>query len=182
MENKIVEKAFFVFHPGMIGYGPEIANSIDETEVVYGKTASNAKSNATEWKNWEIVEGVPPKYTDLKCRRAQLYDKISYKDRIIKRKEFEYEKSKEKHNDKLNQILLDETIKYCYIYKRGSYYMPNYCGYTSFIHQAGVYEKKKAVRHAMNIIEIILEPINIEKHNELINGEIHKLEEKLIKN
>ena len=180
MEIKLIQKAYNVWHDGMIGYGPEIANSIEETEIVYADKPSEAKSNANDWVNWDL-ESKDPKYTDLRCRRNKSYDIVSYKGKNMKRFMVQVENENDLRNKKLDEILENKNIKYCYICKNG-FYRPNFCGYTDFKHRAGVYTKEIAVAHARGVKEIYLERIDIDEHNKMIYEEIKELESRLINN
>lgn len=175
---EIIQKAYNVWHKGMIGYGPEIANSPEETEVVYAHTPSKAKSSANDWKDWPL-DGYDASFTDLKCRRAKDYDMVMYEGSLIKRFQIQDIEAKKERDKYLNEILDNPHIEYVYIYKRG-YYMPNYCGYTDMKHRAGVYPKNEAVEHARITNEIHLERIDIKEHNKMIESEIQVLKTRLI--
>lgn len=179
MKLEIIQKAYHVWHEGMIGYGPEIANSIDETEVVYANKPSEAKVNANDWSNWEL-NGEYATFIDLKCIRAKRYDVVSFEGKNMKRFLVASELESIEHSKKLDEILKNPNIKYCYICKRG-YYRPNFCGYTDFKHRAGVYVKEEAVLHARGVREIYLERVDIEEHNKMIQSEINELTNRLIK-
>lgn len=81
-------------------------------------------------------------------------------------------------NAKLDQMLID--YKYAYIMKRGTYYLPGSCGYTSYRSKAGVYKIEEAVQHAKGCEEIYLETIDIEEHNKMVKNEIKNLTERII--
>lgn len=80
---------------------------------------------------------------------------------------------------KLNQILENDNVKYCYI-KKGNYYRPNSSGYTDYAIWAGVYPKEDAVRAAKSCRDINLITINIDDHNAMINKEIENLKTRLL--
>jgi len=82
--------------------------------------------------------------------------------------------------DELNTVLNDESIKYCYIKKRGLYYLPTSSGYTERITQAGVFEKVCAVGSAKSCDEIIIVPINIFDHNQRIANEVKELNSRIL--
>lgn len=74
-KTNILKKAWYVYHDGMIGLGPEIYNSIEDIPVVYADTVAKAKSAATEPYDWNLkYEDTTPTYLDLKARRAPEYD------------------------------------------------------------------------------------------------------------
>jgi hypothetical protein len=80
----------------------------------------------------------------------------------------------------LELILNDSTIQYCYIKKRGEYYRPNSCGYTSYKYFAGVYTKEDAIDSAKSSDELSIVPIDINIHNEAINNLIVDLQTRLL--
>ena len=47
-----------------------------------------------------------------------------------------------------------------FILKRGLYYRPNSCGYTSNPREAGVYSEQEAKEHIKNCSELYMEPIS----------------------
>jgi len=94
--------------------------------------------------------------------------------------EIEEELKERKRLSEFNLILDNKSIKYCYI-RKGSYYRPNSCGYTDFVHRAGVYTKEEAVRHAVGCRDIWLKRIDIEEHNKIIQSEIKDLKTRLLK-
>lgn len=79
----------------------------------------------------------------------------------------------------LEAMSKNESIKYCYI-KKGSYYRPDWCGYTDHQIFAGVYLKDEAISHAISCSEITVVPINIEEHNKIIKKEITDLQSRLL--
>lgn len=81
----------------------------------------------------------------------------------------------------LNKILKNKKITHCYIRKNGSYYRPNCCGYTDFRHKAGVYEKEDAVNQSLSCSELIVIPINVSEHNEMLLQAIKDISENIIK-
>ena len=80
----------------------------------------------------------------------------------------------------LDSILTNESIRFCYITKRGSYYGPNHGGYYSQVEKAGIYTKKEAVSSARHCSDIVIVPIDIEAHNALLQSRISELGLKLI--
>ena len=80
----------------------------------------------------------------------------------------------------LDKILSDESVKFCYIKKGGYYYRSNHSGYTEYVVHAGVYTKDDAVSSAKSCGDIKIIPIDIERHNEIINKEIEELKTKLL--
>jgi len=82
--------------------------------------------------------------------------------------------------EELDKILKDNSIKYCYITKRGYHYKSNMMGYTDFRIFAGTYLKEIAVNHAKSVREVVLIPIDIVEHNELINNHINEFKSRLL--
>jgi len=80
----------------------------------------------------------------------------------------------------LDSIASNPSIEFCYIKKRGTYYMPNSCGYTSYSTEAGVYPKLEAISHAKYCDELSLVPVNKIAHNQAIYDKIKNLESRLI--
>jgi hypothetical protein len=81
---------------------------------------------------------------------------------------------------KLDEILNNPEIKYCYI-RKGSYYRPNSSGYTDMRYRAGVYLKKDAYNSALSCRDLTIIPIDIEEHNKMIQDEINELSTRLFK-
>ena len=84
---------------------------------------------------------------------------------------------KKVENDK---ILNDSSVKFVFIKKDGWCYRENYCGYTEYPIEAGVYTKEDAHKHCGNILELNIVPINIEYYNALIQETINKLQTKIL--
>ena len=179
MKPQIIQKAFHVWHEGMIGYGPEIANSVDETEIVYASTPGKAKSKASEWSFWQI-DGQDPSYIDLKCRRAKGADLVVFEGKEVERYLIDSILLDRKREAKLNSFLNDDTLTHCYICKHGLYYKPNSIGYSNLKQNAGLYTIQEGVSHAISCSELWLERTNVEDHNKLLNEAIKKLQESLI--
>ena len=49
-----------------------------------------------------------------------------------------------------------------------AYNRPNSCGYTDYKIDAGVYTKEEALKHAEGCRDILLIPIDIKEHNDMI--------------
>lgn len=176
---KAKEKAYHVWHEGMIGFGLEIANSIEETEVVYAKNSSTAKSKAKDWMDWEI-DGREPTYIDLKCRRAKNMDIVVFEGNPVKRFLIEFIRWERKRKAKLESFLTDTELTHCYIMKRGTYYRPKSCGYTSIKANAGIYTIKEGVEDAISCSELYLERITPKEHNEMLLKTIDDIQTRLI--
>jgi hypothetical protein len=113
----------------------------------------------------------------IRFKEADLYH---FEDKIISIRAIKGILEERTRIKELDEILLNETIKYCYIKKRGSYYRPNSCGYTDYLAWAGVYSKEEAVSHAKSCDELVIIPISIENHNKVINETIADLTTRLL--
>lgn len=82
--------------------------------------------------------------------------------------------------ESLQTILDDATIAFCYIRKRGCYYRPNDAGYTEMQTRAGIYDKEGAVKRAISCEELTLVPVDMTKHNALLQAEIDEMKQRLI--
>lgn len=92
-----------------------------------------------------------------------------------------WRKQEEEQEKRLNKILEDESIKFCYILKGGYYYRKNYKGYVDSKSFAGIYTKAEAVKEEKLCGGVSAIPINIEEHNQAIRDRVKELEENLIK-
>lgn len=85
MKLEIVQKAYIVWHEGMIGYPPEQFRSIDDIDVTYAKTPGEAKCyGKSEAYDYELY-GEDPSFIDLKVKRAKHADRIRFEDKIVNR-------------------------------------------------------------------------------------------------
>jgi hypothetical protein len=107
----------------------------------------------------------------IRCKKA---DKFEFEGEDICLWRIEVILSERERKAKLDLLLNDDSLKFCYI-KKGGYYRPNSCGYTDFRHRAGVYTKEEAVSHAKSCSDLTLIPIDIEEHNLMIQKEIDDL-------
>ena len=180
MENlEIVEKAYRLdlraITNGFQMYSDEIA---------FGKTRAEAKS-----KIFDVVEHqeLILRFTDDKVTRQNIpvlrakdYDVVVFEGENTPRYEIPKILHNRERNDELDELLTNLDVKYCYIKKHGQYYRNNYTGYTEYVTEAGVYRKEDAVDSAKRCDDLYLIPVDIEKHNELIDEKINKLKECLI--
>lgn len=153
--------------------------------IAYGETRGKAKAAMWEeikyddygliWPNEEVS------FLNLPIRRAKQYDKVEFEGEIRTKMEIDKIEQSRKRLAKLNSFLHKISITHCYILKRGVYYGPNSCGYTSFKSRAGVYTIEEGVSHAKGCEDIWLEIINVKEHNKMILKEIEQLKSKLIK-
>jgi hypothetical protein len=118
-------------------------------------------------------------YLNIPVIRHKKEDKYFIEDLELTQREYDEIIRKRHRKTELDMILADELITHCYIHK-GSYYKPHSSGYTDMRYHAGVYEKKEAVSSARNVDNIVIIPIDIIEHNEMINKEIEDLQTRLI--
>lgn len=119
-------------------------------------------------------------YLNIPVKRIKIYDKVIFEGQEITRNEIDKIIRERERNEKLNKILNDSNIEYCYIWKSG-YYKPNSSGYTYLKHEAGIFPKKEAVNSAKSVQDITLEPVNVNEHNNMIFNIIKQLEKNIIK-
>lgn len=151
-------------------------------EYVYASTINKAKTlllpDMIEYNRLDTGKEIT--YITIPVIRYKMYDKFDFDGKELTENEYQKEVKENIRQKKLDIIISDKNIKYCYIYKQ-NYYCDNWCGYTNFKIKAGIYKKLEAVKHARDISEIDIIPINIKEHNNMINDEINKLSSKLIK-
>jgi len=121
----------------------------------------------------------PVTYLNLPVKRRKSWDKVWFQNKEVFRYQIEEIKDEAERIAKLDEILNNPHIEYCYIIK-GSYYRPNWCGYTSRKVEAGIYTKPEAVQHAKSVREIRLERVDKDEHNKRIIEKIAELESILI--
>lgn len=121
-------------------------------------------------------------YLNMPVIRKKEYDEVLHNNEVFTRWVLEQKINQEIENQRIEGFLSDESITHCYIKKNGSFYGWNYCGYTSFSTQAGVYPKEEAVPYCKNLDELKCVPINNSEHNEKILNQIARLKKGLIPN
>jgi hypothetical protein len=133
-----------------------------------------------KYDNWRLKNsGEELNYLNIPVKRSEWIDKVIFEGKEVLRSSIQRLINERERLKKLDEILNNPSIKYCYIIK-GSYYRPNSCGYTSLRFEAGVYPKDEAVSHAKSVSEIRLETVNIEEHNKMINEKIAELQGRLL--
>jgi hypothetical protein len=148
---EIVEKAFYVWHSSMIGYGYNLYKCIEEIEPVYAKTPGEAKSFPGVAAEYKMNNGEYPTFTDYKVRRAKRYDKVRYEDSVIPRHLAESRIDKEKViYDRLNHInkFSDDTMFYVqrgYVGNAILFWGLNSSGYTCKLEKAQQYTKQEII-------------------------------------
>jgi len=108
MEIQIHQKAYKVWHEGMLNENPHEGYTIEELPVTYADTPSEAKRKADLLSDYEI-DGEEHKFTDIRVKRAKNADWIFDSDgKKIRRWELvEREKNKkriEEETEKLNKF------------------------------------------------------------------------------
>lgn len=163
-------------------------NKIDEGYLSSGEFCSASSRNKAkvmllqkiEYSDWTLLDGRELNYLNIPVIRDKDFDTVNFNGKEVTRiKAIKLQKEIDRNN-RLKEILEDNKIKYCYITKHGSYYLPKSNGYTYERYQAGVYQKKYAVSSAKSCLDLILIPIDIQEHNELINKRILDLQNHLI--
>lgn len=151
--------------------------------ICHAKNLNKAKSIIFKLiKDSEMTNcyGEPITLANIPVVRHENADHYHFDGKIMTMKEIIGETKERERLAKLDALLANESIKYCHICKHGSYYRPNSAGYTDYITRAGIYEKERAVDHARRCSELSIIPINIERHNKMINDEIADLQSLLI--
>lgn len=152
---------------------------------VFAETNSEARSKLLSLlkENYEDLTlrftGEQVTYLNIPVRRSVNSDLFDFDGEVMTVFSFQEKKSELERKSNLDKLLNDPEIEYCYI-RKGSYYGPNWSGYTDRVEEAGVYLKKEAVSHAKNVRKITLIPIVIKEHNALINAKIEKLKSKIL--
>lgn len=155
----------------------------EDSFVVYAETLNKAKYKLLEKAYCENIclRGSDDEvtYITIPVIRAKEHDTFLFEGEPLTKIGIIKKLRDRDRESELNKILDDDSISHCYI-KKGSYYRPNSCGYTDFIHRAGVFTKQKAVSSAMSCRDLYIIPIDIEKHNKMIQDEIDDLKTRLI--
>ena len=152
-----------------------------DQKVSYAETRGKAKTELLKEiegaKIQHTLEDVT--YLNIPIERYKRLDLLDFNGKEMTIGEIENHLAEEKREQKLEEILNNESIKYCYIVKSG-YYRPNRCGYTDYKHRAGVYTKEEAVLEAKSCGAVRVEVIDIEEHNKRIQDEIQDLKSRII--
>jgi len=153
-----------------------------EREIAYADSVGKAKTKLLSTANYngmQLYIGDDLTYINIPVIRAKDHDKFEFEGKG----ETMYSINEILHDreriTKLDELLNNENIKFCYI-KKGSYYKPGSCGYTDFKHRAGVFTKEDAVQSAKSCDDLWIIPVIIEEHNEMINKEIEELQTRLL--
>jgi hypothetical protein len=152
--------------------------------ICYAKNRNEAKNkllSMVKYEGWVLnSSGEELTYLNIPVRRLKDADIIVFEGQGVQRCKIASIVEERERINKIDTILANPDVKYCYIWKGGYYYRPNNRGYTSLRFDAGVYLKSEAVSEAKSVREITLEPIDIYNHNKMIHEKISELESRLI--
>lgn len=182
MEAVLQQKAYQVWHEGMLSRIPYEGYSKDDLPVYYAESPSQAKTICCEVDNY-LIDGEHHKFTDLRVRRYKPCDKMLFEGHILTRNQIEYELEVRQRNAELDQLLTDNPDSMAYILKGGYYYRPNCAGYTDRKSRAGVYTLERAIKEVKgcslgdNMRAIVIDK---DEHNEMLRKEIEDLQTRLI--
>jgi|ERR1035437_1430430 hypothetical protein len=177
--NKVQETTAYELNRDKLSYGFEA-----DVIFVYAKNINEAKTkllDKVKYDGWILNQGGEElTYLNIPVRRIKKYDLFEFEDKYLSQNKIgEILKNRER-NDKLDAIINDSEIKYCYI-RKGAYYRPCGAGYTDFVSRAGVFTKEEAVSEAKSCQDLYIVPINIEEHNKMIETEIQDLQTRILK-
>jgi hypothetical protein len=157
---------------------------LSDSIVCYAENSNKAKVTLLRQianDNWKLKYlGEELTYLNIPVKRKKSSDKVIFEGKEVLRSSIEQLIAERERIAKLDEILNNPNIKYCYIIRYGQYYRPNSCGYTSLKFEAGIYPKDEAISHAKSVREIRLESVDIDEHNKMINQKIAELQERLL--
>lgn len=155
----------------------------DSSFVVYAETLNKARYKLLEKAYCENVclRGSDDEvtYITIPVVRAKEYDTFLFEGEGLTKSRIKEKLNERKRLTELDKILTDDSISHCYI-RKGNYYRPHSCGYTDFIHRAGIFTKQEAINSAKSCRDLTIIPIDIDKHNKMIQDEIDDLKTRLI--
>lgn len=177
VEGSIVKKAYEIDLDRLEeGY-------LSDSIICYAENFNKAKTELlkmVKYDGWKLkYSGDELTYLNIPVKRRKSSDQVIFEGNKVTRYSIDGIIKERERIAKLDEILNNPNIKYCYIIK-GSYYRPNSCGYTSIKSEAGVYPKDEAVKHAKSVREIRLEWCDVEEHNRMINDKIRELRGRLL--
>lgn len=151
MAEKILKKAYIVWHDGMLVYSnPEGFSSWKYCPSVYATGPGQAKQISTEWRDWSLDSYQDADFTDLYCRRYPADDLLEVDGEQVIRHIYTEKKADDEYRAKLNnlpdQLYLIRAIDKGF---RGNYpvwWGPNSTGYTTDFNKAGRYSKWDVVQ------------------------------------
>jgi len=163
-------------------------NGIDEGylagEEKYCSALSKGKAKSILWERvkydgWRLFNGEEVTFLNLPVIRDKEGDKYEFEGSLKTLHQVTCIQAERLRNERLDDILKDENIKFAYI-KKGGYYRPNHCGYTDNRVRAGVYTKQDAVKEARHCKQVDIVVIDINEHNSLILKEIESLNSRIL--
>ncbi len=183
MEQEMLAEGFIVSKAYEINLDELDEGYLSDSIICYAENLNKAKVKLLkeiQYDNWILKKsGKELTYLNIPVKRIKSADKVIFEGKEIIRCSIDKLIEERERLAKLDEIANNPNIKYCYIIK-GSYYRPNWCGYTSLKFDAGVYPKDEAVGHAKSVREIRLEWVDVEEHNKMINEKIAELRRQLL--
>lgn len=156
---------------------------LSDAIICHADTFNEAKSillTKVKYDGWKLkYSGDELSYINIPVRRNVQSDIVIFEGQEVPRDKINGIINTRERMAKFIEILANPAIQYCYILK-GNYYRPNSCGYTQFIHEAGVYTKEDAVQHAISCSELTLRPIDITEHNKMLTDKIQDFTSRLL--
>ncbi len=156
-------------------------------DIYYAETSGKAKTkilNSYDIDDLLDKNGNILTFLTLKLIRAKNGDKYLLSDGSIRTlSTIKYFKEKKERDDKLDSIYIKNPNSKAYIRKGGYYYRNNFCGYTEYQIEAGIYsiiEAIDSVKKTSLESNLSLELINDHEHNLMIKSKIAELENKII--
>lgn len=122
-------------------------------------------------------------YIKLRTKRIPELDKYLVDGKLKTLSEIKYDHDVQENKDKLKRLLEENPTAYAYIRKGGYFYCSNFCGYTEFKENAGVYTIQEAVRECLGVdLRDYMRPeiIDVARHNKLIDDKINALQSRKI--
>ncbi len=154
MKNiEIVEKAYKVYHQGMLNENPYEGYRFEELPVVYAESSGKAKNNCGHEPYDFKLNGKDPIYIDLKVVRCKEEDKVRFEGKIITKRMMKYilggRKIVSDRMERLNKFPDDSLF-----YVSTGNFVGNYpifwalgdCGYTTYIENAQTYTKTDIIK------------------------------------
>jgi hypothetical protein len=179
----MIEEGALCIKAYQIKFGKIYEGYLAEPVICYAKNRNEAKKillSTVKYDGWTLnSSGEELTYLNIPVERLESADLIMFEGQAVTRSKISSIIEERERIAKLDAILANPDVEYCYIWK-GSYYRPNSCGYTSLRYEAGVYPKSEAVSEAKSVREIRLECIDIHDHNKMIREKISELQSRLI--
>ncbi len=146
----IVQKAFVVWHNGMLNVDPHEGYTIDSLPVTYADTHGKAKQ-AAYYPYEYYLDGEPVKYIDLKVRRVKKCDKVMFEGYPMTKMDVE-KTIKERTRISERKFKVEQYPDDSKFYIQKGYcgncilfWGLGNCGYTSNITEAQIYTKEEVL-------------------------------------